>query len=183
MSDLWKKILSDPAARAFIKKHPEFAAKNYQGATVAFFQEYVEGAPFIAEVIQQEGPYNSELQAVADLIFTTPLHLVARKLRWPRDKVYNRVRQLKHVAIKRWKQRRNELLNSRNPHIELDTHPQHICVASREFTHAGKTAIIYCISRDGCLFWVDEHGKAFTPEIQDILCNLEADEFEVLDVD
>lgn len=184
MAEIWRKILSDPQAKKFIEEHPEFGVNTYKTGGVAFDLRYVEGTPLFAEVIAQEGPYRKELQLIADNLGKKTLAEIADGNGIPRRHIYSRIRQLKALALSRWKRRREALLNARSQDLQLDTDPALVAVAVRELTRHGKTVPVYCISRDGCLYWVDANGQAFTKEIQDILCDLDtaAAEFEELDV-
>lgn len=140
----------------------------------------------MADVIKEAMPFdNPEHQMLADMYLVMSARRIASKLDWPRHKVYVRLRNLKRIAIRRWKSKRRKMLGAREETRDLDTQPGLMALKVKLFTFLGKTKNAYLIQLDDELSWVDDGGKAYTDEVQVILNNIEeyASEFEVMDVD
>jgi hypothetical protein len=185
---LWSRILQDPKCKEFLKKHKdEFAKESFVPQPIAFPELGIPSS-FMADVIKEAMPFdNPEHQMLAEMYLAMSARRIASKLDWPRRKVYVRLRNLKRIALRRWKSKRRKMVGAREETRDLDTSPDLIALKVKTFTFLGrsKNAYLIQVDEDDDLKWVDENGQAFTQEIQVILNNIEeyGQEFEHVDID
>lgn len=183
---LWARILSDQSCKDFIAKNKaEFPKESFVPQPIAFPELGIPSA-FMADVIKEAMPFDGkpDLQMLAEMYSNMSARKIAAKLGWPRRKVYVKLRNLKRIALRKWRAKRRKLVDGREPTRDLDTSPALIATKVRTFSFLGRMKSAYFIQLDDGPVWADENGKAFPAEIQEVLSNLAdyAPEFEVVDV-
>lgn len=183
---LWRRALNDPEVKKFLADHSdEFSPEHFIPQPVEFKDRIVLGKGKIIAVIQDGMPFpDVQHQETAKLMLEyTPAEMV-KLLGIPRHEVYKRIKSLKNYARRRWKRRRNVLMNgwSRKPRLECE--PEIAAIKTRVFTRGETTETVYLVQRDDDMFWVNASGRRLLEEIQEVLneLDLHEGEFEVLEV-
>lgn len=182
---LWARVLDDPNAREWIKKHrAEFPQRTFLPDDTAFKEKSSSYQRFLAEVITDLLPtLTGDDHKIAKLYLRTHPSEIARLLKWDRKEVYLAIRRLKRAAMRHFKKQRESQLNQRTDNLELDTHPERVAVRTVSLTLHNVEKHAFLVNRDGETVWVDEAGAVFANDVQEILHDLAEHEggFEVLD--
>lgn len=184
---LWARVLSEPAAQKWLKKHAkEFPEASFVPDDIAFSDSFLPGNRFIFEIVTEGRPYSTpEREKLAELwLGNHSVSDICRRMGdWPRRKGYNRLKLLKLHAMTKWRKARRELFKTQE--AQLDTPPVACAYRCVMFSFGGKERAVYLITRDSDAFWVNEEGEIFPEEVQEVLNNLpeEREKFEDLNVE
>lgn len=117
-----------------------------------------------------------------------PVRDIAVKLNTTPRSVTIHLNKLKTKLMKRFKEDLKQdsllsLINLKDYSVKLDSLPQYVADKVHTIRYLDEEKHVYRVNRDGETFWVDEHGVAYSKEIQEILDDLPELKMEVLDVD
>lgn len=178
------KLSRDKAALEWLRNHektePELAAGlsgclPYHSFTkvINFDRQYIVNA--ITTALPELLPKEQEL---AELFLQMPPRKIAKKLGVERSVLYDRLRALRAKALRLTAAKRESYINQRSQDLtpsQLELPPADVARRTLRFQFQNKTAFAYLIERDDEAVWVDDAGRAFATEIQDILNNHEED--------
>ncbi len=172
---LWLQVLRDPAAKAWIKKHSnEFPTESFLPDTTCFKDKIVLAREKLADIIADGQPYpDPKQQTLSELVLVHTPRVIAKMLKIPRREAYLRIRALKRAALKAWEGKRQAALNARGRRARLPEAPEGIALRTIRFESGEREIYAYEIQLTSERTWLDAEGKRFTPDVQEILNNLE----------
>lgn len=178
-SPLWRRMLRDRKAVAFIKRHTAELSPN------GYKEDYriLKNNPSlinaqVKQIIEDGRPYvQPELEDIAALYSSTPAREISRRLKLPIKLIYSRIQRLRRTALEQFRAREVE---EKGAPLGVTTPP----VKTLRFRLNEREQVVTLVAKDGELLWVDEGGRPFGEEIQDLLNHRELlSDFEVLDAE
>lgn len=178
---LWRRMLRDREAAAFIKRHAkEFPPNSYKEDYQVLKNNPSLANAQVMQIIEHGRPYEDrDLERLAALYTTHPARVISKRLRWPLQLTYSRIQRLRRVALEKF---RTLQVDDRVGELEP------LGTTTRPFKtllwrlHDREERVLL-VAKDGDFVWVDEAGHAFSEEIQDLLNHSDELSLEVLDVE
>jgi hypothetical protein len=167
-----KQLSKDALVKKFLHKHAdEFSKASFLDDTVVSKDYFVAAREQVADLLaglKLDDPVQQRIRTM--WLAGDSIARIAKRVGIPRPDVWFKVQALKRKALRRWRMVRDEI--TVKTAIGLECPPELAAQATQQFEYLGRTATVYLIVRDDNRIWVDAAGKAFHPQIQELLNDL-----------